>query len=466
MTHAPTRFRDAVLREDFRAFIAKTFRTVNPATPYGSNWHIDAMAEALGACERGEITRLIINLPPRSLKSICVSVAWPAWLLGQNPAERILAASYAKPLAQKLSLDCRLVMNSGWYRRAFPATRVLNGRNTQDKFVTSQQGFRLATSVGSSVIGEGGNVLIVDDPHNPRQANSKPARVKAVDWFSQAFLTRLDRMAEGCVVVVMQRLHAEDLCGHLLNGAGWEQLCLPAVEESTRFLRIGSWSRERAAGELLHPERDSMEQLERRRTELGSRVFDAQYLQRPAPPEGELILRKWFKRYPHVRGEYQRVVQSWDTAVKAGEGRDASVCVTLGVLNNAYHVLDVVCLRVDYPELKRAAIALAEAFSPQAVLIEDAGSGQALVQELQAGTLLPVVRVLPRKDKIARVTDVLPLLESGRVWLPQRAPWLDAFEAELLAFPGGRHDDQVDALTQALSWVNAKDAAMARIRGL
>ncbi len=222
---------DAILRQDLASFTAKAFQTVDPGTRYRDNWHIGLVAEHLAACARGEITRLVINMPPRHLKSLCVSVAWPAWLLGQDPGKRIMAASYSRALAVKHALDCRLILGAPWYRRIFPGVALAADQNEKHKVQTTARGHRIATSVGGTATGEGADVLIVDDPHNPRQAMSEKIREKALDWFDQTFSTRLDDKRRGVIVVVMQRLHERDLTGHLLARGGWEHLCLPAVAE-------------------------------------------------------------------------------------------------------------------------------------------------------------------------------------------------------------------------------------------
>src|ERR1700722_1234656 len=248
---------DALLRTRLAAFTQKTFRTVDPGTPYLHNWHVDLISEYLEACTRREVTRLIINIRPRSLKSVSVSIAWPAWLLGKNPSERIVAASYSDRLALKHSVDCRLVLQSEWYRRVFPSVILTGDQNEKSKFVTTARGQRFATSVGGSATGEGGGILIVDDPLNPLQAASKVMREAANNWFDQTFYSRLDNKENGVIVVVMQRLHAEDLTGHLLGTGGWEHLCIPAVAEVRTLIDFGRVKRTREPGDLLHPERES-----------------------------------------------------------------------------------------------------------------------------------------------------------------------------------------------------------------
>lgn len=288
---------DDATASNFALFLRRVVQTVAPGVVYAHNWHIDAIAAHLHACARGEITRLIINLPPRMLKSTMVSVAWPAWLLGQNPTARLMVASYAQSLATKHSTDCRLVLQSPWYQRVFPATQLSDDQNEKDKFVTTARGHRMAVSVGGAAIGEGGNILIVDDPINPLQAGHHAQREAVNGWFDHTFATRLDDKQRGAIVVVMQRLHAEDLSGYLLEKGGWEHVCLPAIAPAPMVVARGGFRYERAAGEALHATREPLEVLARTKKELGSSNFNAQYQQAPVRQSGALIKPEWFGRF-------------------------------------------------------------------------------------------------------------------------------------------------------------------------
>lgn len=455
-----------LLRQDFSAFIAQAFHTVNPGTLYLPNWHIDLIADYLEATRRSEITRLLINMPPRSMKSLCVSVAWPAFLLGHDPSARILAASYSQYLALKHAQDTRLVVGSPWFERSFPAFHIQPGNNEKHKFVTSQNGFRFATSTGGSATGEGGDFLIIDDPLNPLQAASRTSREQAAQWFDQTFSTRLNDKKRGRIVVVMQRLHADDLSGHLLARGGWEHLCLSARSEARQFFHINGHHYCREAETLLHSEREGVKEMERAQRDLGSGGFMAQYQQQPLAERGGMLERRWFSRYTHAPArETMRIIQSWDTAIKAGANHDASACLTFGETEECIFLLDAVTLRAEFPELRRAVIAQAERWRPDGILIEDKASGQSLLQDLQKSTGLPVIACLPRHDKVTRMAACSPLIESGRLALPESASWLSAFEQEILAFPQGNHDDQADALSQYLQWL-LRASASPRMRVL
>ncbi len=452
-----------LLAGDFSAFIEKSFATADPGAEYSANWHIDLIAEYLEAARRGEITRLIINMPPRSLKSQCISIAWPAWILGHDPSSRVIAASYSSGLAIRHSLDCRQVISSPWYQKLFPHTVLTKDQNEKHKFMTTRRGFRFATSVGGTLTGEGGNFLIIDDPMNPQQAANKLIRDNVARWYDNTFATRLNDKKRGVIVLVMQRLHTDDLTGHLLGKGGFTHLSLPAVANARELIDFGAIKRIREIGELLHPDREDMALIERAKRELGAQAFAAQYQQQPLAEESSLVRRQWFARYDNVPVP-QRIVQSWDTAIKAESHHDASVCLTFYELDKISYLVDARLARHEYPELKRLAILLAEKYSPHAILIEDKASGQQLLQDLRHETSLPIVAVKSNDSKLMRFAAVSAMIEAGRLALPNNASWLAAFEQEILEFPNGRHDDQVDALTQYLDMLRKRSFDKIRIR--
>lgn len=466
MNMTEERLLQAILRNDFRSFIAKAFQSINPGTRYLPNWHIDLIAEYLEAARAGEINRLVINMPPRALKSLCVSVAWPAWLLGKNPTSRIMAASYAQPLSLKHSLDSRAILQSGWYRRLFPGVRLTHDQNEKHKFITTARGFRLATSVGGVATGEGGNFLIVDDPMSPLQATNKIWREHVNTWFDQTFATRLDDKQRGVMILVMQRLHHHDLSGYLLDKGGWEHLCLPMIADRTQHYQFHDVDYTMQEGELLHPMRDTQATIERLRQEIGSHAFASQYQQQPLPEEGRIVKAHWFGRYDDIPDPVVRTVQSWDTAIKSGNQHDASVCMTVKETASGAYIQDVLVIREEYPSLKKIVSQLADIHLADAVLIEDKASGQQLIQDLRRESSLPIIPVMPKGDKITRFSAVSALIEAGRIYLPRQARWLARFEAEILEFPYGSHDDQVDALSQYLGWLRQRRMVGARIREL
>ena len=453
----------ATLRKDLSSFIQKTFSTVDPSATYRHNWHIDAVACPLEQCMQGEIRPLLIPLPPRNLKSIFASVAFIAWVLGIDPTRRIIDVSYSEDLAKKHSRDCRAVMESPWYRALFPWTRLDPRKNTELEFVTTQRGFRLATSVGGTLTGRGGNIIIIDDPLKPTDAMSEAKRETVKQWYNGTLYSRLDSKVDDVIILVMQRLHVDDLVGHVLKQEEWVHLNLPAIAETYERIQTGPGRYHvRQPGDLLHPAHEPLEALERQKRINGSYFFSSQYQQAPMQPGGTMIRWDWFRFYDEVPplGENDRIIQSWDTASKAGELHDYSVCTTWQEHDGDYYLIHVYRERLEYPDLKRKVIAQAEQFEADVVLIEDKGSGTHLIQDLNYEGIVRPIDILPEGDKVTRMAAQSAKIEAGYVYLPESAPWLQDFMTEILQFPLGRHDDQVDSLSQFLGWVTEPSEAV------
>jgi len=446
-----------LLRVDLCAFIERSFYELNPETEFLPNWHIEVIAAKLEACRRGEINRLIINVPPRSLKSHCATVAFPAWLLGHNPSAQIICASYAQELANKHALDCRAIMANDFYRSLF-STRLSSQRQALQEFMTEQKGFRLATSVGGVLTGRGADFIIIDDPLKPDEALSSALRKGCNNWFDHTLYSRLNDKQTGCIIVIMQRLHEDDLVGHLLSQGGWTVLRFPAIAEEDESYCIqtpyGTRRFHRQAGEALHPERESLDVLNNIRETQGEYNFAGQYQQAPAPLGGGMVKPEWFERYTAATlPGLDFVVQSWDTANKPTELSNYSVCTTWGVKDKQLYLLHVFRKRLGYPELKRAVREQAEAFHPKIILVEDKASGTQLIQELTDEGIHQIQRYEPSGDKQMRMYTVTSTIENGFVYLPETAPWLPEYLHELSVFPNGRYDDQADSTSQALDWV-------------
>src|SRR5215467_5199205 len=370
----------ALLRSDLRFFIWKSFQTILPGTPYVPNWHIDAIVHQLMRVHAGDISRLLINQPPRSLKSICVSVAYVAWLLGHDPTRRIIVVSYSNEFAAELHRQFRMVIDAPWYRALFPAMRPAKDSGTE--LVTTAGGSRYSTSVGGTLTGRGADLIIVDDPLKAEEAMSEPARRRVIDWYAGTLVSRLNDKEKGLIVVVMQRLHEDDLAGHLIGQGGWHHLDLPAIAVEDSVIAVGPGKLiTRRCGEVLHGERESRAALDRIRAEIGSLMFSAQYQQRPVPLEGNLVKRDWFRFYdqPPPPGLGDLVVQSWDIAMMTGEANDFSVCTTWRMIKADYYLIDVFRARLQYPDLRRKIASLVARHGANTILIEHAGPGLTLL---------------------------------------------------------------------------------------
>jgi predicted phage terminase large subunit-like protein len=453
---------NALLRSDFKSFLYRCMLTLNPGATFMPNWHIDAIAYQLQRVRAGEITRLIINLPPRYLKSLTVSVIFPAFLLGHNPRLKIFGISYGTELSAKHAADFRAIVESAPYRRAFSNMRI--SRAAESDVYTTRRGFRKSTSVNAALTGLGGDMFIIDDPQKPVDAQSESQRNSTTQWFSNTLRSRLDNKETGVIILVMQRVHLLDLTGYLTeNSDEWTVLSLPAIAEVDEQVPIGPGKfYHRRAGEALHPGYESLATLERLRNEVGSEVFAAQYQQTPVPPGGAMIRKQWLRYYDVApeRTYRTKVIQSWDTAAKNGAQNDWSVCTTWLLHDKHFYLLDVTRGRYEYPRLRETAAALADRFKPSVIMIEDASTGIALAQELrQAGTF--AVRPIPvERDKIGRLYVQQAKFEAGLVLFPKAARFLAELETELLTFPQGKTDDQVDSISQALAYKPGYDASL------
>lgn len=310
------------------------------------------------------------------------------------------------------------------------------------RFENDKTGYRYATSVGATVIGEGGNAVVCDDPMDVIGAYSETTRKAALIWWDQAMSTRLNDQKTGIKVIVQQRLHEEDLAGHVLKQSGYEHLNLPMEYEPTTYVTSLGWRDPRvASGELLWPTRFGVKEIVGLKESLGSAAYAGQFQQRPTPLGGGIVKLSWFKRYTVQPEKFIRIIQSWDTANKARELNDPWACTTWGEAENGYYLLDCFAKRMEYPEGKRTVISLAIKWNPSAILVEDKSSGMSVIQDLKQETLLPVLAIEPENDKITRMSVETPTIESGRVWIPETAQWLFDFESEISSFPNGSHDD-------------------------
>ena len=455
----------ALLAKDLTAFTEFDFGVVRPGVLFKPNWHLDAVTYKLYQVAKGHIRRLIITLPPRSLKSLCASVALPAWFLGHYPWERVVVVSYSDFLSRTHANDFRRVVNHPLYRATFPAMRL--DRDTDREITTTERGKRIATSIDGTLTGLGGNLIIIDDPIKLGDAMSDAVRERVIEWYRSTLLSRGDDKSETRIVVVMQRVHQNDLVGYLEEQGGFEVLNLPAIATRSETYDLGGGrTYTRLQNELLHPTHESVDTLIELRREMGPIAFSAQYQQSPIPPGGTIIKRKWLKTYEELRSRPgDRIVMSWDIALSEMETGDYAACVVLLIREETYFVLEVVRGRFPFEKLKAKVIELKQQrYQVSTLLIEKSPISLGLIQSLRERSI-NVTTYKPDTDKRSRLIAQTDLFAGGSVRLPQRAPWLEEFVAELLAFPG-RHDDQVDALTQGLAWGRQRWSRRIRVGAL
>jgi predicted phage terminase large subunit-like protein len=447
---------------DLLTFLRGAWPVLEPAVPFEQNWHHELLAEYLMACTRGQLTRLIINVPPRFTKSRLASVMWPCWVWTQRPSSAWIFGSYAAGLSVDHSRDRRLVLSSDWYRTRWgDQVEFAPDQNLKTVYENLKRGSMYATSVGGTVMGLGGDCIVIDDPHNPQQVLSEVERATALRWVDQQLVTRLNDARTGVIVVIMQRLHERDLTGHLLEHGGWKQVSLPAEADGPEevVFPLSHRVHERVTGELLwdRPPRHAGEPTSRQaldalKVSMGSWAASGQLQQRPTPLGGGIFKRAWFTKFwtPQTLPPFQEIVQSWDCAFKDLKDSDYVVGQLWGRAGGDFYLLDQVrdhmsftatCAVIEHPTgaWQRAT----------AKLVEDKANGPAVIDTLKH-RVSGLIAVEPEGGKIARAQAVSPLAEAGNVVLPADAPWVEAFLHEITAFPTGAHDDQVDAMTQAL----------------
>jgi predicted phage terminase large subunit-like protein len=439
---------------------SKAWPILEPATPFVANWHIDLLCEYLEAVTAGDIRNLLINVPPRSMKSLLVSVLWPTWEWLTRPSSRWICASYAESLALKHSVDRRTVIQSPWYQSRWGhEVQLADDQNVKGEFQNTARGVMIATSVNGSITGKGGDRIIVDDLHNPQQAESDTQRETAVTYFRTTLSTRLDNKRTGAIVVVMQRLHERDLAAFCMD-LGYTHVCLPAEAEIRTEITFPrsrkTFVRER--GDLLWPLREGADELAMQKRLLGSAAFAGQYQQRPTPPGGALFQSNWFQYYDELPRKLTQITISWDMAFKNKPENDYVVGLVGGCDGANRYIMDRVKGQWSFSQTCKQVERLAEKYPEATIVIEDTANGPAIID-----TLTPrvgrIVAIQPDGGKLARAHAVQPLVEGGNVFLPNPRPhgrllperaWVEDFVHQLITFPYGAHDDDVDAFTQLL----------------
>ena len=446
---------DVILRNDLASFLRAAFAEVSPGVTLVWGEYLDLVSARLARVVSGECRNLIITMPPRHLKSICVSVALPAFFLGHHPSAEILAISYGQELARKFAEDTRSLMQSDLYARIFD-TRLVSARQAPHALRTTAGGIRRATSIDGAATGIGADLMIFDDPQKPNEALSEAVRRSTNQAYENTFLSRRNDPATCRTVIVMQRLHEDDFVGHVLGlGGEWELLNLPAIAEADEALRyqtfMGSFMYRRLQGAALHPERVPTCELNLIRASIGEAVWASQYMQRPAPAGGGIVNTGWFKRYnaADLPNSFDRVIQSWDTANTISQISDYSVCTTWGLKEKRIYLLHVLRKRLTFPELERAIYQQMEVYAPTEIIIEDHSSGTSMIQKLQSDGLRIISGHKPKGDKKMRMAGQATRIENGYVYVPYEAHWLPEYLHELSVFPNGKYDDQVDSTSQA-----------------
>jgi len=327
MAPSPANMYADVLRHDLCSFIHRSFLELNAGTQFHSNWHLEVLAAKLEDVRRGRCRRLIVNVPPRHLKSHAVSVAFPAWVLGHDATKRLLSVTYAQDLSDNLARQSRTLMTSPFYQALFD-TRILRGREAVSDYETTKGGNRLSTSVGGVLTGRGADIIVIDDPLKADDALSESRRRSVNEWYDNTLRSRLNNQEHGAIIIVMQRLHADDLVAHVREHESWDIMSFPAIAEQDEMYDVltpyGRRRIHRKTDEILQPTLLSPTRLADLRRGMTEYNFAAQYQQDPQPPSGNIVKKKWLKSYgPEDKPDrFDQIIQSWDTANKDNELSD------------------------------------------------------------------------------------------------------------------------------------------------
>jgi len=475
--------------QSLRTFIRQAWHVLEPATPFVPGWHLDAIADHLEAVTRGEIQNLLLNLPPRHCKSLSVCVFWPVWEWIRHPSRRWLFSAYALSLSVRDSLKCRRLIQSPWFQKHWhDRFQIRKDQNEKDRFENDRAGHRIATSVGGAATGEGGDRVVVDDPHRIHDRESTAVREAALIWWDQTMSTRLNDPRNGARVIVMQRLHEADLSGHVLKQGGYVHLLLPAEFESDRrcVTPIG-WKDPRSAdAELLWPLRVGPAQIADAKLRLGPDGYSGQFQQRPTPAGGGQFQSQWFRYYRTIAGANGAI--TYELFAGAGKSRrvEAGACRRFAVMDPAgaekvgdnrpcYTVIqvwdvtpesDLVLVeqfreQVQTPRAVDVAFDLFVQRSVEYIAVEKDGLGLGVVQELRRrGAAVKPIKA--KGSKSARCETAEIRMSAGQIYFPREAAFLFELEQELLLFPRGQYADQVDALAYAAMEVARVGGAAAK----
>lgn len=467
--------------EDFYTFFRHfAWPVLEPATVFVDNWHVHALCEHLQGVTNDDIQRLIVNMPFRLLKSTLVSQAWPSWEWIRKPSVEYLTGSYSRDLATRDAVNSRRIIESPLYQQAFGHLfRMTSDQNVKGRYENDKRGKRTITSTESTATGFGGNRLIVDDPISSKLADSEVARLSSIEWWRGTVATRFNDASKDAAVIVMQRLHEDDLSGYLLktHPGKWEHLVFPMRYEERRSVYVGGMFKEvptksittklgfvdprNVEGELLCPSRLNEETVETMEADLGSYHTSAQLQQRPESRGGTIFERenwKFWKELPQL----DETIISVDCSFKDTSTSDYVAIQVIGRKAAHKYLVKRLKKRMGFAATVQA-IRTIRALFPDviATLIEDKANGSAVIETLTS-EIPGVIAIQPEGGKESRAMAVQPQHEAGNFFIPDPSvdPEIEKFIGELASFPNGQNDDEVDAWTQGINWYKSRERTM------
>jgi predicted phage terminase large subunit-like protein len=462
-----------VLKLTLKKFVARAWRILEPVSPLVWSWHLDLICEYLTLIRDekfkkvcGDLEGIIFNVPPRTMKSLLITVFFPIWVWTTKPSRRFMFVSYSEKLSTQHSVLRRSIIESEWYQKEWSSVFSLSrDQNVKSHYENSARGTMFSTGMQATATGMGGDVLIFDDPLNPEQAISQVEREAVNLRFDTTFRSRINDPAKGVKIIIMQRLHELDLTGHVLarESTRWKHVSLSAVAEKDETWNSpsGKLLATQKAGDLLWEARLPQSFLDSQRVGMGSWAFNGQYQQTPAPLDGGIIKRQWVRFYRQMPEKFEFMVQSWDCTFSGGQENDFVAGQVWGRSGGKYFMLPYRTYdRLDFGPTM-AAIKACHAKFPEAhaVLIEDKANGPAIISELQK-EIAGVVGVNPEGGKLARAQATAPLWEAGSIELPDPQAfgcnWIEDYLHNICTFPKAAHDDDVDATSQALIYMRTR----------
>jgi predicted phage terminase large subunit-like protein len=443
---------DHSIQTSFLAFAMKAHAQLHPGKELNADPYVHYVARHLERVATGQTKRLVMALPPRHAKTFLGSICLASWVLAHNPATKVLLISYGQELADKIAYSIREILKSEWFRRLFK-TRIATDRRKIDDFVTTAGGGVRSVSIEGGVTGQGADLIIIDDPARIKDCDNGKQLGWINDTFDSEIRTRLDNPKKGIIVIVAHRLAEDDLPGHVLQQGGWKEIRLPLIAPRSRAYVIDDVIWNRQHGELLRPDAFTVKNIEALR--LSKRPgFETLQQQNPEARDRLRIKADHFGEFsPKMLPRDRATVLSIDPGHKGGVKNSFGVVQAWAPHEGKFALLDEWRGQVRYGEFRDAARHFVRQYRPTAILIEATGNGPALLSDITQQTGMEVVPVTPCEDKVTRLRRHRSTLCSGAVVLPRVAQWKDEFLEEVILFPYGANDDQVDAMTQFLDWI-------------
>lgn len=459
-----SKLRAELYRKSFYDFVLDAFKVLHNNSELVSNWHIELLCNRLQQ-EAERIVKkekrkkhLLINVPPRTLKSELVNVFFSVYLWILDDSLQFISSSYSASLSINLSTQARRIIESDWFKIHFPNVVISKDENTKSKYTTPNGGLRYSTSTGGTVTGMGADVIVIDDPQNPQLARSDIERENANRFFNETLRSRLNNPDKGVFIVIMQRLHEKDLTGMLLDlePDKWEHICLPAeISDNVKPIKL----KENYVDGLLFKDRLSLSTLNGFKTGLGSYGYSGQYMQLPSPADGGILKRNWFNIVDEI--PIGKIDFFLDTAYTDKSNNDATSLLAATFVNNNIYILNVKEVRLEFPDLIKEIQVFVQIYgytNQSRVYVEPKASGKSIAQQLKKNTGLNIIEDKPpTQDKVSRVSSISPIIESGRVYLKD-GRYINSFLDQCASFPNAAHDDMVDTLVMCIDrYTNRKN---------